>query len=119
MLDNITRDFAGQAERDQMLHTLGEGSRASLGNVQAALEMLDFPTSMRRARALMTVVRDEVRGDERARARLATRSAQTMKTRWPLEDMRGDDCWPQPAAASKAASTPAAPTRRTADAPML
>ena len=92
MLDNITRDFAGQAERDRMLHTLGEGSRASLGNVQAALEMLDFPDLDAATRErFMTVVRDEVRAMSARVQELAAHSAQTMKTRWPLEDMRGDD----------------------------
>ncbi len=92
MLDNITRDFAGQAERDQLLHTLGEGSRASLGNVQAALEMLDFPDLDAPTRErFMAVVRDEVRAMSARVQELATHSAQTMKTRWPLEDMRGDD----------------------------
>jgi DNA polymerase-3 subunit epsilon len=41
MLDNITRDFADESERDQLLHGLTEGSRASLANLQAAVEMLD------------------------------------------------------------------------------
>ena len=92
MLDNITRDFAGQAERDQWLHTLGEGSRASLGNVQAALEMLDFPDLDAPTRErFMGVVRDEVRAMSARVQELATHSAQVMKTRWPLEDMRGDD----------------------------
>jgi DNA polymerase-3 subunit epsilon len=92
MLDNITRDFAAEAERDQWLHTLGEGSRASLGNVQAALEMLDFPDLDAATRErFMAVVRDEVRAMSARVQALATHSAQTMKTRWPLEDMRGDD----------------------------
>ena len=92
MLDNITRDFAGQAERDHLLHTLGEGSRASLGNVQAALEMLDFPDLDAATRErFMGVVRDEVRAMSTRVQALAANSAQSMKTRWPLEDMRADD----------------------------
>lgn len=92
MLDNITRDFAAESERDRALHTLGEGSRASLGNVQAALEMLDFPDLDAPTRErFLAVVRDEVRSMS-ARVQALTRdSAQTMKTRWPLEEMRGDD----------------------------
>ena len=43
MLDNITRDFEQDSARDQLLHGLTEGSRASLGNLQAAVEMLDDP----------------------------------------------------------------------------
>ena len=42
MLDNITRDFADESERDRLLNDLTEGSRASLGNLQAAVEMLDY-----------------------------------------------------------------------------
>jgi DNA polymerase III subunit epsilon len=92
MLDNITRDFAAEAERDRLLHTLGEGSRASLGNVQAALEMLDFPDLDAATRErFMAVVRDEVRAMSQRVQDAARRSALAMKTRWPLEDMRADD----------------------------
>jgi DNA polymerase-3 subunit epsilon len=92
MLDNITRDLAGQAERDHLLQTLGEGSRASLANVQAALEMLDYPDVDAATRErFMGVVRDEVRAMSARVQALAAHSAQTMKTRWPLEDMRADD----------------------------
>ena len=92
MLENITRDFAAESERDALLHTLTEGSRASLGNLQAAVEMLDFedldaPTRER----FLGVVRDEV-GAMSARIRtLAGHTAQTVKTRWPLEEMHGAD----------------------------
>jgi DNA polymerase-3 subunit epsilon len=92
MLDNITRDFAAEAERDRLLHMLGEGSRAALGNVQAALEMLEYPDLDAATRErFMHVVRDEVRTMSARVQELATHSAQTMKTRWPLEDMRADD----------------------------
>ena len=92
MLDNITRDFAAEAGRDQMLHALGEGSRASLGNVQAALEMLDFPDLDAATRErFMAVVRDEVRSMSTRLQDLARHSTQTMKTRWPLEDMLATD----------------------------
>ncbi|HET9976547.1 MAG TPA: 3'-5' exonuclease, partial [Burkholderiaceae bacterium] len=92
MLDNITRDVAADAERDQLLHTLSEGSRASLGNLQAALEMLDFPDLDAATRErFMAVVRDEVRSMSARVQDLARHSTQAMKTRWPLEDMRADD----------------------------
>jgi DNA polymerase-3 subunit epsilon len=92
MLDNITRDFAGQAERERALHALGEGSRASLGNVQAALEMLEFPDLDAPTRErFMAVVRDEVRTMSQRVESLARDSTQALKTRWPLEDMRADD----------------------------
>jgi DNA polymerase-3 subunit epsilon len=50
MLDNITRDFAEESRRDLLLHALTEGSRASLGNLLAAVEMLDYPDVDSRAR---------------------------------------------------------------------
>jgi DNA polymerase III subunit epsilon len=92
MLDDISRDVAAESERDRALHALGEGSRASLGNVQAALEMLDFADLDAATRErFLAVVRDEVRAMSARVQALSRDSAQTMKTRWPLEDMRGDD----------------------------
>lgn len=92
MLDNITRDFADESARDQLLHGLTEGSRASLGNLQAAVEMLDYddidaPTRER----FLAVIRDEVRAMSGRIRDLASHTVQTQKTRWPLEDMLGAD----------------------------
>lgn len=92
MLENITRDFAAESQRDALLHSFTEGSRASLGNLQAAVEMLDYedldaPTRER----FLRVVRDEVGAmSERIRT-LASHAAQAVKTRWPLEEMHGAD----------------------------
>ena len=92
MLDNITRDFADESARDQLLHGLTEGSRASLGNLQAAVEMLDYedldaPTRER----FLAVIRDEVQAMSARIRDLASHTVQTQKTRWPLEDMLGAD----------------------------
>ena len=43
MLDNITRDLADDTQRDGLLHQLTEGQRGTLGNLQAAVELLDDP----------------------------------------------------------------------------
>ena len=43
MLDNVTESVAEESERDQLLHGLTEGSRASLANIQAAVDMLGYP----------------------------------------------------------------------------
>jgi DNA polymerase III subunit epsilon len=92
MLENITRDFADESERDRLLHALSEGSRASLGNLQAAVEMLDYEDVDAAARERFHgVIRDEVRTMSRRIQDLASHTAQTMKTRWPLEDMLGAD----------------------------
>jgi DNA polymerase-3 subunit epsilon len=92
MLENITRDFADESERDRLLHGLSEGSRASLGNLQAAVEMLDYDDVDAATRdRFHGVIRDEVRAMSQRIQELASHTAQTMKTRWPLEDMLGAD----------------------------
>ncbi|HEX7435721.1 MAG TPA: DNA polymerase III subunit epsilon, partial [Caldimonas sp.] len=92
MLDDITRDFEQEALRDRLLLGLTEGSRASLGNLQAAVEMLELPDLEAPMRErFQRVVRDEVGA---MTARLQTLAADVlagMKTRWPMEDMLGAD----------------------------
>jgi DNA polymerase-3 subunit epsilon len=92
MLDNITRDFADESERDRRLHAHTEASRASLGNLQAAVELLDEPEldSATRER-LQGVVRSEVATMGQRIGELGEHTTQTMKTRWPLEEMQGAD----------------------------
>ncbi len=92
MLDNVTDSVAEEATRDQLLHGLTEGSRASLANIQAAVDMLgfdDMPPAMRER--FLGVVREEVGALGARVSTLAQRSAQRLKTRWPLEDMLGAD----------------------------
>jgi DNA polymerase-3 subunit epsilon len=92
MLDNITREFEDESARDQLLHGFTEGSRASLGNLQAAVEMLDdadMDAAMRER--FQAVIRDEARAMSQRIQDLATRSTQALSTRWPLEDMLGAD----------------------------
>ncbi|MGP1683733.1 MAG: exonuclease domain-containing protein, partial [Giesbergeria sp.] len=92
MLDNITASVEEEAERDQLLHGLTEGSRASLANIQAAVDMLgysDIEPPMRER--FLGVVREEVASMGKRVSDLAQRSAQRLKTRWPLEDMLGTD----------------------------
>ena len=92
MLDNITRDYERDSAQDQLLQGLTEGSRASLGNLQAAVEVLDDPDLDAATRErFLAVVRDEARAMARRIQELAARSTQDVKTRWPLEDMLGAD----------------------------
>ncbi len=92
MLDNITRDFADESERDRMLHSFTESARASLGNLQAAVELLEEPDLDAATRErFQGVVRDEATSMSRRIQELATHTTQTMKTRWPLEEMLGAD----------------------------
>lgn len=92
LLDNITASVAEEAERDQLLHGLTEGSRASLANLQAAVDMLGYPDIEAPMRErFLGVVREEVAALGQRVTDLAQRSAQRLKTRWPLEDMLGAD----------------------------
>lgn len=92
MLDNITRDFADESRRDLLLHGLTEGNRASLGNLVAAVEMLDYPDLDAATRERFhRVIRDEVKAMSERIRELSSHATETLKTRWPLEDMLGSD----------------------------
>lgn len=92
MLDNITRDFADESARDRQLAAHTEASRAALGNLQAAVELIDEPDLDAPTRArLQHVIRDEVQAMSRRIGELAEQTTRTMKTRWPLEEMQGAD----------------------------
>jgi DNA polymerase-3 subunit epsilon len=92
MLDNITRDFELESERDRLLHGLTEASRGSLANLQAAVEILDDPGLDAATRErFLGVVREETNAMSRRIQELAARSARGLATRWPLEEMLGAD----------------------------
>lgn len=92
VLDNITRELEDESARDRLLHGLTERSRSSLANMQAALDMLEFPDleAVMRDRFL-GVIRDETGAMSRRIQDLAASSTQGLKTRWPMEDMLGSD----------------------------
>ena len=92
MLDNITREFEAESARDQVLHTLTEGTRSALANTQAALDVLDHPELEPAARErFLRVIREETTALGRRIASIEVDAAQGLKTRWPLEDMLGAD----------------------------
>ncbi|MBT9462776.1 exonuclease domain-containing protein [Hydrogenophaga sp.] len=92
MLDNITRDFEAESARDRVLHTLTEGTRSALANMQAALDVLDHPDLEPAARErFLRVVREETGALARRIAAIESDTTQNLKTRWPLEDMLGAD----------------------------
>ena len=92
MLDNITRDLAEDTERDRLLHQLTEGHRGALGNLQAAVELLEDPDldAVTRER-FFTVIREEIGGMSRRLNEAADQGLRALKVRWPLEDMLGAD----------------------------
>lgn len=92
MMENITRDFQSESARDQVLNSLTEGSRSSLANMQAALDMLDFDDLDPAMRSrFLGVIGEETRRMSQRLADLETGTTADLKTRWPMEDMLGAD----------------------------
>ena len=92
MLDNVTRSFQEEHQRDQLMHGLTERSRSSLANMQTAVDMLALPDlepDMRER--FLGIVSEEVSAMSRRIADLAHTTTQGLKTRWPLEEMLGSD----------------------------
>ncbi|WP_296491739.1 exonuclease domain-containing protein [Rhodoferax sp.] len=92
MLDNVTRAFEAEHTRDQLLHGLTEGSRSSLANIQAAVDMLAYPdldADMRER--FLTVVREEVSNQSERISAMTQKASEGLKARWPLEEMLGAD----------------------------
>ncbi len=92
MLDNITRSYGDEAAQERLLHGLTEGSRGSLANLQAAVEMLGDPGLPAELHdRFVGVIREEAQAMGQRLNALATQNAQGLATRWPLEDMLGAD----------------------------
>ena len=92
MLDNMTHAFEEENRRDQMLHALTQGSRASLAGVSAALASLDQADLAPEVRAAYRqVIRDEINSVTQRMTELERHATQGMRTRWPMEDMIGSD----------------------------
>ena len=92
LLDDITQDYAAQSRRDQRLMALTEASRASLANMQTALDMLDYPDLEQAERdSFHGIVRDEVQAMATRLSALTADASQDALTRWPLQDMLGAD----------------------------
>lgn len=92
MLDNITRSFEQETQRDQLLHVLTEGHRSALANIRAAAEMLDYSDLQEELRSRFSqVIRDEVQAISRRLDEATHAFTDAMKSRWPLEEMLGAD----------------------------
>ncbi|MFA4968901.1 MAG: exonuclease domain-containing protein [Sulfuritalea sp.] len=92
-IENITRNFEREAERDQALQALTDGNRAALGNIRAAVEtLLDSPEMETDTRERFTrVIADEAAAMSSKLEATMSRFADSLKTRWPLEDVLGID----------------------------
>ena len=92
LLDDITEDQAAQNRRDRHLLDLTEATRGALANIQAALDMLDYPDLADEERAgFQQVLRSEVEAMTARLDSLTVDASQDLLTRWPLQDMLGSD----------------------------
>ena len=92
-IENITRSFEREAERDQALQALTDGNRAALGNIRAAAEtLIDAPEMEADYRERFTrVIADEAAAMSTRLEATMSRFADSLKTRWPLEDVLAID----------------------------
>ena len=92
-IDNITRNFEREAERDQVLQLLTDGNRAALANIRAAVEtLIDTPDMETDYRERFTrVISDEASTMSERLETTMSRFADSLKTRWPLEDVLAID----------------------------
>ncbi len=93
LLDNITRRIETGGRRDRLLQTLTQGTRASLANMRAAVETIaSFPDMDRDARdRFIAVIEQEALALSARLDRTVGEFADSLRTEWPLEDMRGAD----------------------------
>jgi DNA polymerase-3 subunit epsilon len=92
-VENITRSIEQEAKRDQIMHSLTEGTRSALGSIRAAAtNLIDYPDmeAELRERFLRVVDDEAARMSKRLEDTMADFS-NAMKTRWPLEDILGID----------------------------
>jgi len=92
-VENITRSIEQEARRDQVLHSLTEGSRSALGNIRAAVaNLIDYPDMEPELRErFVNVVGDEAAKMSQRLDQTMADFSDSMKTRWPLEDILGID----------------------------
>jgi DNA polymerase-3 subunit epsilon len=92
-VENITRSIEQEARRDQLLHSMTEGSRSALGNIRAAVaNLIDYPDMEPELRErFVRVVDDEAAKMSHRLDQTMVEFSDSMKTRWPLEDILGID----------------------------
>jgi len=93
MLDNVTRSVENETRRDEILQNLTEGSRATLANIRAAVEtLIEYPDIDGEQRErFLRIIGDEVLSMGQRLDRTLERHADSLKARWPLEEMLGAD----------------------------
>ena len=92
-VENITRSLEQESQRDQVLQSLTDGSRGSLANIRVAVgNLLDYPDMDGDTRErFIGIISDEVVRMSQRLDQTMSEFADSLKTRWPLEDVLGVD----------------------------
>ncbi|WP_300453110.1 exonuclease domain-containing protein [Accumulibacter sp.] len=92
-VENITRSLEQESRRDQVLQSLTDGSRGSLANIRVAVgNLTDYPDMGPEIRErFVGIISDEVVRMSQRLDRTMSEFADSLKTRWPLEDVLGAD----------------------------
>ncbi|HMA97882.1 MAG TPA: exonuclease domain-containing protein [Wenzhouxiangella sp.] len=92
LIENITDDMRADAEKDRILTSLTEGTRCAVASAQAAAEVLALPNVPEPMQErLLAVMREEIQKLSRQVHEIQPSSKTVLRSRWPLEDMLGDD----------------------------
>ena len=92
LIENITDDMQADSEKDRLLTSLTEGSRAALANTRAAIEVLEYPDIEEPMRErLLGVIREEIQGLSERIGEVQLTTSKALRSRWPLEDMLAGD----------------------------
>ena len=92
LTENITHEFEALSHQDHVLNTLTERSRAAVANMQAALDILEYPDlEPEMQENLLSVLREETQGLGERLHELKATSINGFMSHWSLEDMLGAD----------------------------
>jgi DNA polymerase-3 subunit epsilon len=92
-VENITRSLEQQSRRDQVLQSLTDGSRGSLASIRVAVgNLMDYPDMDAEIRErFVGIISDEVVRMSQRLDQTMSEFADSLKTRWPVEDVLGTD----------------------------
>jgi len=92
-VEDITRSFELDATRDMLLQSFTEGSRASLAGIRAAVEMLAYypDCALADRHRFIQIISEEVGNLSDKLHQLTADHVDSLKSRWPLEEMLGAD----------------------------
>ncbi|TWX69678.1 DNA polymerase III subunit epsilon [Colwellia demingiae] len=92
LTENITHEFEALSQQDHVLNTLTERSRAAIANMQAALDVLEYPDlEPGMQESLLGVLREETQGLGERIHELKSTTVNGFMSHWSLENMLGAD----------------------------